>query len=73
MSTQVASVPVNIDNLQPTRQCVDEDDDSDFEKFLIKPNLINKGDLNNLVHDWNLSKHQSELLESRLKSLEFST
>jgi hypothetical protein len=38
-----------------------------------EPHLLTKGYLNDLVHDLNLSRKQSELLESRLKNGIFST
>jgi len=33
-----------------------------------EPHLLNQGDLNDIVHDLNLSRKQAEILVSRLKS-----
>lgn len=47
-----------IDNSQPftSSQCVDEDDDSEFQDVLTKPHLITQGDINDLVRNLNLAK-----------------
>lgn len=65
----VATTSVENDNSQPSTsgQCVDEDEDFEFEGIVNEPHLITKEDLNDLVWDLNLSKKQSELLGSRLK------
>ena len=43
------------------------DNDLDFQPTESHPHLITQPELNDLVRDLNLSKHQSELLGSRLQ------
>ena len=45
----------------------EDDTDLDFQPTESHPHLITQPELNDLVRDLNLSKHQSELLGSRLQ------
>ncbi|KAK4883549.1 hypothetical protein RN001_006868 [Aquatica leii] len=47
-------------------QCMESENDSDFEANLSSPQRFNQQKLNDLIRDLNLSNESSELLASRL-------
>ena len=53
---------------------IEEDgDDEPFEPGIQEPNLLNQGDLNDLVRNISLSKAKAELLGSRLQNWNLNT
>ena len=52
-------------------ECLDNDDDFDYDECSSEPNRFNKDDLSDLIRDLNLSKESAELLASRLKERNF--